>query len=172
MNRTTKHKSRTPGIPNLSELTEQIEDNFFEAMHRPPRDGDRLFYWTYCYSDAEISSQMIATMLRANIPQRLIYVYDKTGLMVSDEAAVELGNDPAARDFVSDAFAHSKFIAYVASSLPLLKATLGDRDLDDGFIQIETATDVTKFVEGCRRLRFWERKIESATSDKTPGRKK
>ena len=99
-------------------------------------------------------------------------LYDAVALMVSDEAAVELGNDPAARDFVSDAFAHSKFIAYLASSLPLLKATLGDRDLDDGFIQIETATDVTKFVEGCRRLRFWERKIESATSDKTPGRKK
>jgi catalase len=99
-------------------------------------------------------------------------LYDAVALMVSDEAAVELGNDPAARDFVSDAFAHSKFIAYVASSSPLLKATLGDRDLDDGFIQIETATDVTKFVEGCRRLRFWERKIESATSDKTPGRKK
>ena len=58
-------------------------------------------------------------------------LYDAVTLMVSDEATVELANDPAARDFVSDAFAHSKFIAYVPSVLPLLKATLGDRDLGE-----------------------------------------
>jgi len=93
-------------------------------------------------------------------------LYDAVALMVSDEATEELGNDPAARDFVSDAFAHSKFIAYVPPVLPLLKATLGDRDLDTGLVQIERAKDVTKFVEDCRRLRFWERRIEPATTDK------
>jgi catalase len=86
--------------------------------------------------------------------------------MVSDEATVELANDPAARDFVSDAFAHSQFIVYVPSVLPLLKATLGDRDLDAGFVRIERAKDVTKFVEDCQRLRFWERTTEPATGDK------
>jgi catalase len=50
-----------------------------------------------------------------------------------------------ARDFVADAFAHSKFIAY--SGLPLLKATLGDRDLDQGFIEIESADDVARYVK-------------------------
>jgi catalase len=93
-------------------------------------------------------------------------LYDAVALMVSDEAAVELANDPALRDFVSDAFAHSKFIAYVASVLPLLKAILGDRDLDAGFVKLETAKDVTKFVEDCRRLRFWERVAEPETADK------
>jgi catalase len=68
-------------------------------------------------------------------------LYDAAALLVSEEASAELGNDPAVRDFVSDAFAHSKFIAYVASVLPLLKATLGDRGLDAGFVQIETAKD-------------------------------
>jgi hypothetical protein len=85
MNRSTKRKSRMPDIPNLSELTEQVEHSFFEAMRRPPRDGDRPFYWSYCYSDAEFNTLMIATMLRASIPQRLIYIYDKTGFMVSKE---------------------------------------------------------------------------------------
>jgi hypothetical protein len=33
-------------------------------------------------------------------------------------------------------------------------------------VQIERAEDVTKFVEDCRRLRFWERRIEPATTDK------
>lgn len=93
-------------------------------------------------------------------------LYDAVMLMVSDEATVELANDPAARDFVADAFAHAKFIAYLPSVLPLLKATLGDRDLDAGFVRIERAKDVTKFVEDCRRLRFWERMTEPVTGDK------
>jgi catalase len=75
-------------------------------------------------------------------------------------AALELVNDPALRNFVSDAYAHSNFIAYVASALPLLKATLGGRDFDAGFVKLETAKDVTTFVESCRRLRFWERTAE------------
>lgn len=72
-------------IPSLSELTEQIEHSFFEAMRRPTRDGDRPFYWSYCYSDAEFKALMIANMLQASTPQRLIYIYDKTGFMVSKE---------------------------------------------------------------------------------------
>jgi catalase len=93
-------------------------------------------------------------------------LYDAVTLIVSDEATVELANDPAARDFICDAFAHSKFIAYVPSVLPLLKATLGDQDLDAGFVRIERAKDVTTFVEDCRRLRFWERTTEPVTADK------
>jgi hypothetical protein len=85
MNRSTKRKSRTSGIPTLPELTEQIEHSFSEAMHRPPVNGDRLFYWSYCYSEAELKSTTIATMLRASTPRRLIYIYDKTGFMVAKE---------------------------------------------------------------------------------------
>jgi hypothetical protein len=65
---------------------------------------------------------------------------------------VQLGdqkiNRGLARDFVADAFAHSKFIAYSGSALPLLKATLGDRDLDEG---------VARYLKSCRQLRFWKR---------------
>jgi catalase len=54
-------------------------------------------------------------------------LYDAVALMVSDEAAVEFANHPVARDFVPDAFAHSKFIVYAPSVLPLLKAILRSR---------------------------------------------
>jgi catalase len=87
-------------------------------------------------------------------------LYDAVALMLSADAAVELANDPAARDFISDAYAHSKFIAYVESVLPLIKSALGDRDLDAGFVKIEAAKDVVKFVETCRQLRYWERTTE------------
>jgi hypothetical protein len=93
MNRSKKQKSKTVDIPNLSELMEQVKHSFFEAMCRPPEDGDRIFHWSYCYSDAEFNALTITTMLRANIPQRLIYIFDKTGFMVSKEAYKRLTNE-------------------------------------------------------------------------------
>jgi catalase len=92
---------------------------------------------------------------------------DAVALMISDDAALELANDPAARDFISDAYAHSKFIAYVASVLPLIKATLGDRDLDGGFVKIDAAKAFAKFIEICLRFRFWERAAEASMGNKT-----
>jgi catalase len=82
-------------------------------------------------------------------------LYDAIALLVSDQGVPRMTNDPSVRDFIADAFAHSKFIAYSGSALPLLKATLGDRDLDEGFIEIESADDVARYVKSCRQLRFW-----------------
>jgi catalase len=84
-------------------------------------------------------------------------LYDAIALLVSDQGVPRMTNDPSVRDFIADAFAHSKFIAYSGSALPLLKATLGDRDLDEGFIEIESADDVARYVKSCRQLRFWKR---------------
>ena len=48
-----------------------------------------------------------------------------------------LRDDAAAADFVTDAFAHCKFIGYVDDALPLLAAAgIGDR-LDDGFVALD-----------------------------------
>jgi hypothetical protein len=85
MKRPAKGKSKRPDIPTLSQLTQELDDNFFEALRRPPKSGDRLFYWTYCYSEPEISAITIAVMLRAGTPQRLIYIFDKTGFVVAKE---------------------------------------------------------------------------------------
>ena len=73
-------------------------------------------------------------------------------------ALKDLARDPAARDFVTDAYAHCKFVGYVADALPLLDAT-GVRELmDDGFIELgKNGQDGDGFVERCRQLRFWDR---------------
>jgi catalase len=70
-----------------------------------------------------------------------------------------LTNDAATRDFIAFAFAHSKFIGYASSALPLLKATLGDKDPDEGFVEIKSKADIIQFVKTCRQLRFWEREM-------------
>ena len=84
-------------------------------------------------------------------------LYDAVALLVSEAAAESLAKESTARDFVSDAFAHLKFIAYARSAAPLMRKAVGNDDLDDGFIELEDVSDVDKFIKTCRKLRFWER---------------
>ena len=73
------------------------------------------------------------------------------------EGAEMLAKEPAARDFVADAFAHSKFVAYSDEAKPFLTKVLGADKLDDGFISVGGVKDISKFVQECRKLRFWDR---------------
>jgi catalase len=83
-------------------------------------------------------------------------VFDTVVLLVSDRQAFPLVNDPHARDFVADALAHLKFIGYVASAMPLLRAA-GVDGPDGGTVELKVRDDVTTFVKACRKFRFFER---------------
>jgi catalase len=85
-------------------------------------------------------------------------LYDAVALLVSKEGADLLAGEPAARDFVADAFAHSKFVAHSEAAKPLLAKVLGADKLDAGFIAIGAARDAARFIQECRKLRFWARK--------------
>jgi catalase len=61
------------------------------------------------------------------------------------------------RDFVADAFAHLKFIAFVQAAAPLLEKAGVVPSADDGVIELASARDTEAFVRSCRKLRFWER---------------
>lgn len=85
-------------------------------------------------------------------------LYDAVAILPSAAGVEELINLPAARDFVADAFAHRKFVAYVEPVIPLFeKAGIAD-NLDEGFIPLKAAKDCTAFIEQCRQLRFWDRR--------------
>jgi catalase len=59
---------------------------------------------------------------------------------------------------VADAYAHSKFIGFVAGARTLLdRAGVGDR-LDDGFVSLDEV-GAEEFVERCRAVRFWDRAL-------------
>ncbi|MGO4570634.1 catalase [Microvirga sp. 2TAF3] len=83
-------------------------------------------------------------------------LYDAVALLPSEDGADRLSNDPAAKDFISDAFAHLKYIAYVSAASPLLEKA-GIADMDEGFIRLDAANDATTFINTCRKLRFWKR---------------
>jgi catalase len=85
-------------------------------------------------------------------------VFDAVALLVSEQGAEVLVNESTARDFIADAFAHLKFIAYVDFALPMMaRAGIDEQDVDAGCIELSTGKSAKAFVEACRKLRFWER---------------
>lgn len=88
-------------------------------------------------------------------------LYDAVAIVLSAEGAKLLARDAAARDFVTDAFAHAKFIAHTETAMPLLnKAGLTP---DEGVIPLKIAEDATGFLVRCRQLRLWRREAETHT---------
>ena len=85
-------------------------------------------------------------------------LYDAVALLVPAEGAAALARSPAARDFVTDAYAHCKFIGYAPDAAALLRAAGVGELMDGGFIELTgNAKDAAGFVHRCRQLRFWDR---------------
>ena len=84
-------------------------------------------------------------------------LFDAVALVLSDEGAEMLAREASARDFVADAFAHCKFIAYTAQALPLLAKAQVDPEADEGMIVLDGKTAATSFIESCHQLRLWAR---------------
>jgi catalase len=82
-------------------------------------------------------------------------LFDAVAVITSEGGARALAGNPAAKDFVTDAYAHCKFIAYASEAAPLLDAA-GVRPDDEGFVPLAENTPAD-FVGRCRQLRFWDR---------------
>ena len=84
-------------------------------------------------------------------------LYDAVVLLLSPTGAPLLAQEATARDFVSDAFAHSKFIGYTLPALALFDKAGIRGNIDDGCISIDQPADAATFLKACRALRLWER---------------
>jgi catalase len=85
----------------------------------------------------------------------------KIGVLVTDgidaaDGTQALASMPAAREFITDAYAHREFIGYTEHAMPLFQACGVDSRLDDGFIAMDQTTPA-QFITSCAKLRFWER---------------
>ena len=72
---------------------------------------------------------------------------------MSDLAAM-----PAMRDFVLDAYQHSKFIGYDGTAYGALQTILGDLPIDDGMIELQSDGGRDFFNE-LAALRYWDRRM-------------
>ncbi len=84
-------------------------------------------------------------------------LYDAVAIITSEKGAQMLAADATAKDFVNDAFAHCKFLAYVPEVLPLLEAAGIDEMLDGGCIRLVNQEAVKGFIKSCRAVRYWGR---------------
>jgi len=85
-------------------------------------------------------------------------LYDAVALVIEESEAARLAEFPEARDFVTDAVAHCKFIGYGDGAVALLqRAGIKPEMVDDGFMPLATAADADKFIEACGKLRHWDR---------------
>ncbi|WP_404339413.1 catalase [Sphingomonas sp. MMS12-HWE2-04] len=86
-------------------------------------------------------------------------LFDAVAVLVSDAGAALLAGDAAAKDFVTDAFAHCKFIGLSKEAQLLFeKAGIAD-DLDEACLPLATAKDANAFVAACGALRHWPREM-------------
>ncbi|PAP92236.1 catalase [Mesorhizobium wenxiniae] len=86
-------------------------------------------------------------------------LFDAVALILSEEGAERLTGEAAARDFVADAFAHCKFIAFTSGAVPLLRKAGVDPEADEGMIDLGGPNAVAGFIESCRKLRLWSREM-------------
>lgn len=85
-------------------------------------------------------------------------LYDAVAILASADWAEPLSMDKPSKDFVSDAFAHCKFIGFNSFAQTLLeKAGVTLADMDEGVLPLEEPGDVAGFIESCRQLRLWAR---------------
>jgi len=89
-------------------------------------------------------------------------LFDAVAVLVTEDCADVLAAMPPAQDFVSDAHAHGKFIAYTAAAAPVFEAAGINQDDDPaGYIDLANdAKSAGRFIEMCRSIRAWNRTID------------
>jgi catalase len=84
-------------------------------------------------------------------------LYDAVAVVAPDDGAALLAMDAAAKDFVTDAFAHCKFIGYSPEAAVLFDKTGLAEDLDEACVELKFKGDAAGFITACRALRHWSR---------------
>jgi catalase len=82
-------------------------------------------------------------------------LFDAVAVLPGEDGVTSLLELPPARDFVADAFAHYKFVAFNEIALRLFKKA--GVEPDDGFMDVSDEDAVADFIARCRELRFWDR---------------
>jgi catalase len=88
-------------------------------------------------------------------------LYDAVAIIAESSGARALAARPGARDFVTDAVAHCKFIAYTSGAAVLFEAAglpASPADADEGFVRLGEQP-ATEFIRRCRQLRYWQREF-------------
>jgi catalase len=84
-------------------------------------------------------------------------LYDAVAIVVSEDGAAQLAALAPAKDFVSDAHAHCKFVGHTPEAAALLEAAGVAASIDDGYHPLGSKATAVAFLAACRDLRWWDR---------------
>ena len=136
-------------------------------------DADKLAQLTEAAEEAKVNVELVAPAVggiqasdghRVPAGQKIdggpSVLYDAIIVLTTQDGAGALAALPAARDFVTDAYAHCKFIGYTGDAAPLFEAAGLSRLMDDGFVSLDEVA-AAEFVSRCAQLRFWSRQLSA-----------
>jgi catalase len=83
-------------------------------------------------------------------------LFDAVAIVLGPSEAAVIAQHPAAQDFVRDAHAHCKFVAFHGADALIGASGLADK-MDDGYVDLAQAEDIDAFFQACRTLRHWPR---------------
>jgi catalase len=87
-------------------------------------------------------------------------LFDAVAVVLAADGADDIATLPGAKDFVSDAHAHQKFVAYTETAAALFAAAAVEHGSAPGYHRIDgTRTTADAFVEACRQVRTWDRDV-------------
>jgi len=92
-------------------------------------------------------------------------IFDAVGVIPGQDGGVELADMAPARDFVTDAHAHHKFVAFTEQARPLFEAVGVDAGATGYYELSGTNKDAEAFIGACAELRCWERHLEASEGD-------
>jgi catalase len=96
-------------------------------------------------------------------------LFDHVAIIASDEGAKRIAGMGAAQDFVRDAYAHLKVLAFTSNTEALFtKAGLDDDAFDDACLPLAKAADAGRFIDKATEGKFWAR--EAAVRPLPPSR--
>ncbi|MEA2373353.1 MAG: catalase [Solirubrobacteraceae bacterium] len=160
----------SPALSILANPPESFAGRKLGVLATDGADAELLLSLVTAAQDANVTVELIAptvggilTTDGARIPadQKIgggpSILYDAVVVLTSADGAPKLAAEPAARDFVTDAYAHCKFVGYTADAAELFDATGLTKMMDDGFIDLATPDAAAGFLEKCAKLRVWGR---------------
>ena len=86
-------------------------------------------------------------------------LYDTVAVLAGADGGQTLADEPAARDFLTDAFTHFKVVGLGGSTQALVAAAGLDGKLDDACLAVGSAAEVTAYVSRIAGPREWVRDL-------------
>ena len=84
-------------------------------------------------------------------------LYDAIAILPSQKGVGLFDEDPAIREFISDALSHHKFVAYNQHAITFLEKMAIPKNQRSQLVFLKQADSSQAFLEHCRNLRSWEK---------------